>query len=96
MTPYTVQLREGPRIPLAVIRRRAAATDLPKLVPECCGLVWSAVKAQNTKAGRHVAVYLNDDIDVEVGVDVESPGDADVEVPDVAGHVDLAAVQIGG
>jgi effector-binding domain-containing protein len=71
MSPYSVQLQDSPSIPLAVIRRRAAAAELAKLVPECCGLVWSAVKAQNTKAGRHVAVYWNDDIQLEVGVELQ-------------------------
>ena len=32
-------------------------------------------------------------VDVEVGVDVESLGHADVEMADVSGHVDLASVQ---
>ena len=73
MPPYSVRLQESPSTPLAVIRQRAAAADLAKLVPECCGLVWSAVKAQHSKGGRHVAVYLNDDIQLEVGVELEAP-----------------------
>ena len=59
--------------PLAVIRRRVSAAELSKVVPECCGLVWNAVRAQNTKAGRNVAVYLNGEIQVEVGVELQGP-----------------------
>jgi len=47
---------------------------LSRVVPECCGLVWKAVKAAQVKdAGRHVAMYRdggNGLVDVEVGVEV--------------------------
>ncbi|MEO8623936.1 MAG: GyrI-like domain-containing protein, partial [bacterium] len=60
-------------IPLAVIRRQARPAEVPKVVTECCGLVWTAVKAQQTKAGRHVAIYWNGDISLDVGVELEGP-----------------------
>lgn len=62
MTPYSVQVTRNASIPLAVIRRQARAADLSSLVPECCGLVWNAVRAQQVPAGRHVAVYWDDSI----------------------------------
>jgi effector-binding domain-containing protein len=74
MTPsYSVQLEELPSAPLAVIRRIASPAELSKVVPECCGLVWNAVRAQGGKAGRHVAIYWNGDIRLEVGVELQSP-----------------------
>jgi effector-binding domain-containing protein len=73
MSSYTVRIQDVPSVPVAVIRRQAAAADLAKLVPECCGLVWAAVRAQRTKAGRHVAIYWNGDIRLEVGVELEGP-----------------------
>src|SRR4051812_20036188 len=73
MPSQTVQLQDVPSIPLAVIRRQAKPAELPKLVPECCGLVWTAVKAQQTPAGRHVAIYWNGDITVDVGVELQGP-----------------------
>ena len=61
-------------IPLAApFRRQARASELSRVVPECCGLVWYAVRAQHTKAGRHVAVYWDESIRLEVGVELEGP-----------------------
>ncbi|HVJ83033.1 MAG TPA: GyrI-like domain-containing protein [Planctomycetia bacterium] len=60
--------------PLAVVRRTARQQELSRVVPEACGIVWSAIKAQGTKgAGRHVALYLDCQINLEVGVEVETP-----------------------
>jgi effector-binding domain-containing protein len=67
--------------PLAVVRRRAGVRELAKVVPEACGLVWSALRAQKaTGAGRHVALYLDDQINLEVGVEMDAPfvGSGDV------------------
>src|SRR5436189_4903157 len=60
--------------PTAVVRRRATLPELPKVVPEACGLVWQVLRSQQVKgAGRHVAFYLDDQINLEVGVEVEAP-----------------------
>ena len=77
MTTPAVQLQELPAIPLAVVRRRASASELARIVPECCGLVWTALRAQQVKPGRHVAVYWDGDIQLEVGVEL---ADAFVEI----------------
>ena len=73
MTSYAVQIQRLESVPLAVIRRQARPADLSRLVPECCGLVWNVVRAQKTKAGRHVAIYWDDSIRLEVGVEVQAP-----------------------
>jgi hypothetical protein len=70
---YTVKLEHADSIPLAVIRGRAGKADLPRVVPEWCGLVWSAVRAQQAKAGRHVALYWDGAIRLEVGVELLGP-----------------------
>ena len=70
MPIYTVQLQELKPVPLAVIRRTASARELSRVVPECCGLVWDAVSAQQGRAGRHVAVYWDGAIRLEVGVEL--------------------------
>jgi effector-binding domain-containing protein len=70
MSPSLVQLQQLGSFPLAVVRRRANATELSRLVPECCGLVWKAVRAQNVPAGRHVAIYWDGTIRLEVGVEL--------------------------
>jgi effector-binding domain-containing protein len=73
MPTATVRIEDVQRVPLAVIRRRVSRAELSKVVPECCGLVWNAVKAQQARGGRHVAIYWNSDIRLEVGVELESP-----------------------
>jgi effector-binding domain-containing protein len=74
MTPaLTVRLETLPSIPLAVIKRRVPASMLSRVVPECCGLVWNAMRAQQAKAGRHVALYLDDAMNVEIGVEALGP-----------------------
>lgn len=71
--PYTVHLQELASIPVAVIRRQVRAAELSKVVPECCGLVWNELRTQHVSAGRHVAIYWNGDIRLEVGVELGAP-----------------------
>jgi effector-binding domain-containing protein len=73
MTSYAVQVQRLDSVPLAVIRRHASASELARLVPECCGLVWEAVRAQQAQAGRHVAIYWDGSIRLEVGVELHGP-----------------------
>jgi len=70
MPPCVVQLQQLDSIPLVVIRRMARASELSRVVPECCGLVWKAVRAQQAKAGRNVAVYWDGSIRLEAGVEL--------------------------
>src|SRR5262247_2766239 len=65
-----VDLRQRDSIPVAVIRRQASASELSRVVPECCGLVWNAVRAQQAQGGRHVALYWDGSIRLEVGVEL--------------------------
>ena len=73
MTSYAVHVQRLDSVPLAVIRRRASASELSRVVPECCGLVWDAVRAQQAQAGRHVAIYWDGSIRLEVGVELYGP-----------------------
>jgi effector-binding domain-containing protein len=70
MTSYTVQSERLASVPLAVIRSRVSQSDLPRVIPKYCGLVWNAVRTQHTPAGRHVAVCWDDSIRLEVGVEL--------------------------
>jgi effector-binding domain-containing protein len=90
VSDYQVQLQDLPSIPLAVIRRQARAAELSRVVPECCGLVWNVVRAQKAKGGRHVAVYWDSSIRLEVGVELEGPfedGDGVVHSATPAGSI---------
>lgn len=71
---YDVRLERHAGRPLAVVRRRASLQELSQVVPEACGEVWDVLRAQRvTGAGRHVAVYWGDEINLEVGVEVAAP-----------------------
>ncbi len=70
---YAVQCQRLESVPLAVVRRQASASELSRLVPQCCGLVWNVVRAQQTPAGRHVAIYWDGSIRLEVGVELHGP-----------------------
>jgi effector-binding domain-containing protein len=70
---FAVQVQRLNSVPLAVIRRQARSSELSRLVPECCGLVWTALRAQQAKGGRHVAVYWDGSIRLEVGVELNGP-----------------------
>jgi effector-binding domain-containing protein len=73
---YPVRLEHSSGTPIVVVRRRAPARQLSRVVPEACGTVWNGLKALGVKgAGRHVAVYrdcTDERIDMEIGV--EHPG----------------------
>src|SRR4051812_25720947 len=57
---------------LAVVKRRARAVEMSRVVVECCGLVWNALKAAGVKgAGRHVSVYWDEVVNLEVGVEMD-------------------------
>lgn len=73
MPPYVVEVQRHEPVPLAVIRRQARASEFARVVPECCGLVWNAVRAQQARGGRHVAIYWDRSIRLEVGVELLGP-----------------------
>jgi effector-binding domain-containing protein len=80
MAAHDVQIQVVESVPLAVVRRQASQRELASLVPACCGLVWEAVRSQRVKAGRHVAIYWDAGIRLEVGVELHGPFTDDGEV----------------
>jgi effector-binding domain-containing protein len=71
---YQVRVEQASSHPLAVVRRRASQRELAKVVPEACGTVWKVARGlQLSGAGRHIAVYLDGEINLEVGVEVAAP-----------------------
>src|SRR5262245_1973893 len=78
---YNVRLEQLSSCPMAVVRRRATSQELARVVPDACGLVWSVLRAHpGAGAGRHVALYWDDQINLEVGVEVATPFAGDGEV----------------
>ncbi len=80
---YDVRLDRSIGAKLAVVRLCAGRQELPRVVPAACGKVWAELRALGVKgAGRHVSLYLDDKINLEVGVELDSP---------FAGHGDVVA-----
>jgi effector-binding domain-containing protein len=77
---YAVQIQQFPGKPLAVVSRRASKMQLGPVIQEACGTVWSALRSQGIRGGRHVAVYLDSVFNLQVGVELESPVAATGEV----------------
>lgn len=73
MPQSPVRVQQISSVGLAVVRRQVHRSQLSRVVPECCGLVWNEIRAQQAKGGRHVAVYWDDSIRLEVGVELEGP-----------------------
>jgi hypothetical protein len=73
VTSYDVRLDRLDSVSLAVIRRQAHKSELSRLVPDLCGRVWKVVRAQHAKGGRHVAMYRDGSIRLEVGVELDGP-----------------------
>lgn len=71
---YSIRCEQLASRPLAVVRRRATPDELSKVIPDACGAVWGLIRAQQIPgAGRHVAVYLDGQINLEVGVELDGP-----------------------
>src|SRR5262249_1473445 len=71
---HIVRVEQLSSCPLAVVRRRAAPHELSKVIPAACGTVWNLIRSQQVSgAGRHVAVYLDGQINLEVGVELDRP-----------------------
>lgn len=70
MATPPVQLLQLPPLPVAVIQRTVRPAELSREVPACCGLVWTALKAQQAQAGRNVAIYWDGAIRLEAGVEL--------------------------
>ena len=71
-----MQVSNVPAVPLVAVRRRVSQRELSRVVPESCGAVWNAVRAQNLAGGRHVAVYRDGSILLDVGVECAGPFEA--------------------
>jgi effector-binding domain-containing protein len=69
---YTIEILRAESRPTLVIKSQARQEELSRVVPAACGEVWKFIKASGIKgAGRHVAVYLDGSINLEVGVELE-------------------------
>jgi effector-binding domain-containing protein len=71
---YHVQLTQVGAQPTAVVRFKAQRSELSRVVPACCGEVWNYLRAAGApRPGRHVALYWDGEINLEVGVEMDQP-----------------------
>ena len=54
--------------------------NLGPVIQQACGLVWNALRARQIRGGRHVAVYHDSVINLDVGVELNEPISDDGEV----------------
>ncbi len=93
-----VRIEQVESRPLAVVRRRASPRELARVVPAACGLVWGVVRAHEIAgAGRHVALYWDGEMNLEVGVELTSAfvGNGEVIASATPGGAVATAVHFG-
>jgi effector-binding domain-containing protein len=78
---YAVEVKDMEGQPIAAVRRRASQQELARVVPEACGEVWQFIRASGIDhTGRHIAVYLDGEINMEIGAEVARPFPSDGRV----------------
>jgi effector-binding domain-containing protein len=71
---YEVRLEASAGSPIAVVHRQAARPQIGPVVQAACGVVWKTLRAaQVAGVGRHVAIYWDDAIRLDVGAEVVEP-----------------------
>jgi effector-binding domain-containing protein len=68
---YQVRVEQVAPQLTAVIRCRTTQSELSKVIPQACGEVWAFARSANLlRPGRHLALYLDCEMNIEVGVEV--------------------------
>ncbi len=68
---YDIQICEVPQQTTAVVRCRATQSELSTVIPQGCGEVWSFMRSSGLPhPGRNLALYLDGEMNIEVGVEV--------------------------
>jgi effector-binding domain-containing protein len=70
---YAIDNRRVAPQTIAVVHRRARLDELTKVVPAACGDSWNLVKKHGIKGGCNIAVYLDGEINMEIGQEVSAP-----------------------
>jgi len=95
---YQIELTRRGLVHTAVIRDRVRPQELARFVPAACGEVWSFIRAARLpRPGRHVALYLDREGNVEVGAEVSEPfmGDGRVHCSQLPGGPAATTVHFG-
>ena len=71
---YDIQICEVTQQTTAVVRSQAKQSELADVVPQGCGEVWEFMRlSELPRPGRNLALYLDDEMNIEVGVEVFQP-----------------------
>jgi effector-binding domain-containing protein len=71
---YQVHVEQAASQTTGVVRLRARPSELAKIIPQACGEVWEFFRASTLpRPGRHLALYLDGEINIEVGVEAAQP-----------------------
>jgi effector-binding domain-containing protein len=71
---YQVHVEQVAAQLTGVVRCRASADELAKVVPQACGEVWEFFRSSGLpRPGRNLALYLDGEMNIEVGVEVFQP-----------------------
>jgi effector-binding domain-containing protein len=71
LVAYQIHIKRVESSLTAVVRCRARPDELSKIVPQGCGEVWTFVRSAGLPhPGRNLAIYLDDIIHLECGVEV--------------------------
>ena len=103
--PYDVEAKQVDPRPTAVVRRRSDPSQLSRVVPEGCGVVWGFIRSSGlAHTGLNMALYLGPGMDLECGVLVtgpfagagevvcsQTPGGTVATVPHFGPYADLGA-----
>ncbi len=74
MMQYHVEFKTVPSQTTGVIRSKVRQDELTQVVPAACGEVWAFFRSTNLpRPGRHLALYLDCEINLEVGVETTEP-----------------------
>ena len=78
---YHVRIEQIEPVPIVAVNRRAPQKELSRVVPAACGEVWNYVRSAGVQGpGRLVAIYLDCEINMEIGVEVSGPVPANDQV----------------
>ena len=78
---YHVHVQQVAAQLTGVVRCRTKGSELSQVVPRLCGEVWEFMRsAQLPRPGRHVALYLDGEMNIEVGVEVFQPFEGNARV----------------
>ena len=83
--PPEVHVEQVAPRPIAAVRRRARESELSQVIPAACGEVWKFIQSTGMPhSGLNMALYLDLEMNLEIGVIVHEPFASEGDEGDVA------------